>query len=296
MPTINGKACVANGRNLIVQSELKAGYLDGYDGGPRDSKGDFYSDNFIATNGETIFTFSSPDYVFKGSTSNNLAMYDSDKNYLGYQPITSATQKLVKSNVSYIRFSINFINEGGTTVELSDWLANHRYKLEKGSVATPLAPAPVDKVFSNGRQVYGRNLLKGTFTSSFPNGANGKGTTISLIDGDDGEKYLHVVSALNGGGMYMGAYQLSSIMLPFKKYTVSADIKGDGAISFGFEHAKSPVATLTSDWKRYSVSYEFGDRTESIIWYGIANFYIRLVKLEEGTIATPWTPAPEDVM
>ena len=155
---------------------------------------------------------------------------------------------------------------------------------------------PVDKVYSNEKIVYGRNLLKGTFTSSFPKGANKKGTTIEMIDGDDGEKYLHVVSAQRYGGMFIGTSQIPPIMLPFKKYTVSADIKGDGAISFGFENAKPPVITLTSDWKRYSFSYEFGDRVNSIIWYGAADFYVRLVKLESGTIATDWTPAPEDVM
>ena len=158
MPTINGRACVVNGtpvdkvfsngrqvygRNLIIQSELKGGYLDNGVITPNGSA-NFYSDNYIPTNGATVFTLSSPDYVFKGSTNDVLAMYDSNKNYLGFQRITSETQTLSKSNVAYIRFSINFMNEGGTQGYLSDWLANHRYKLEKGSVATPWTPAPAD--------------------------------------------------------------------------------------------------------------------------------------------------------
>jgi hypothetical protein len=160
MPTINGRACVVNGvpvdkvfsdgrqvygRNLIVQSDLKQGWLIRDDGSVMHySNTDFHLDNYISTNGATIFTFSSPDYVFKGSWYNTLAMYDSDKNYLGYQSITSATQTLSKPNAAYIRFSMNFTNEGGEVDHLSDWLAHHRYKLEKGTFATPWTPAPED--------------------------------------------------------------------------------------------------------------------------------------------------------
>lgn len=134
----------AVGTNLIIQSDLKSGDLNRADGGVTNSNRDFHSDNYIATNGETIFTFSSPDYAFKGASNHTLAMYDSDKNYLGYQSIYSATQTLSKSNVAYIRFSINFVDEGGTFGNLSDWLETHRYKLEKGSVATAWIPNSSD--------------------------------------------------------------------------------------------------------------------------------------------------------
>lgn len=138
----NGKQVY--GRNLIVQSRLKYGCI--YSGGSLGNGTiDFHSDNYIPTNGATVFTFSSPDYVFKGNGNNDrIAMYDSNKNYLGYQPITSATQTLSKSNVAYIRFSLNSGDEGNTTGNSSDWLANHRYKLEKGSTSTPYSIAPED--------------------------------------------------------------------------------------------------------------------------------------------------------
>ena len=134
----------AVGTNLIVQSNFKNGYLDPSTGSVQSSSIDFNSD-YIATNGATIFTFSSPDYVFKGDGGNDrIAMYDSDKNYLGYQPLNSPTQTLSKSNVAYIRFSINSQLEGNTATNSSDWLANHRYKLEKGSVATDYSVNPED--------------------------------------------------------------------------------------------------------------------------------------------------------
>ncbi|KZU83912.1 hypothetical protein [Lactiplantibacillus plantarum] len=134
----------AVGTNLIVQSDLKAGYFNRDNGGVTANGNNFYSDNYIATNGATVFTFSSPDYVFKGSGNHTLAMYDSDKNYLGWQSITSATQTLSHSNAAYIRFSINFTDGGGVNGDLSGWLDNHRYKLEKGSVATDWCPNPTE--------------------------------------------------------------------------------------------------------------------------------------------------------
>lgn len=133
------------GTNLIVQSDLKGGYLDRGNGSANNNGSyDFHLDSYIPTNGSTVFTFSSPDYVFKGSSNHTLAMYDSDKNFLGYQLITSPTQTLSKSNVAYIRFSINFVGEGGTTNKLSDWLSTHRYMLEKGIIAHDWSPSPQD--------------------------------------------------------------------------------------------------------------------------------------------------------
>ena len=133
------------GTNLIVQSDLKPGYINRDDGSMAPwGHSNFNSDNYIPTNGETVFTFSSPDYVFKGDWTNSLAMYDSDKNYIGWQSITLPTQTLSKPNAAYIRFSINFVNQGGVDGDLSGWLDNHRYKLEKGSIATDYSVNPED--------------------------------------------------------------------------------------------------------------------------------------------------------
>lgn len=138
------------GANLIVQSDLIGGCISRVDGTANAvATTDFHVDNYIPTNGETVFTFSSPDYLFKGSGNHTLAMYDSNKNYLGWQPIYSATQTLSKPNVAYIRFSINFVSEGGTAGRLSDWLANHRYKLEVGSVATSWSPNHSDSTYTS---------------------------------------------------------------------------------------------------------------------------------------------------
>lgn len=142
---INGIQANGGGVNLVAQSDLKPGCLDRNSGSANDNGTyDFHVDSYIPTNGSTVFTFSSPDYSFKGSGDHTLAMYDSNKNYLGYQLITSPTQTLNKSNVAYIRFSINFSDEGGTAGGLSDWLSTHRYMLEKGIIAHDWSPSPED--------------------------------------------------------------------------------------------------------------------------------------------------------
>lgn len=133
------------GTNLIAQSDLKGGYLNSNNGEVLYvGTYDFHVESYIPTNGSTVFTFSSPDYVFKGSSNCCLVMYDSDKKYLASQNITTATQTLSNPNTAYIRFSINFVREGGTAGELSDWLSTHRYMLEKGIIAHDWSPAPED--------------------------------------------------------------------------------------------------------------------------------------------------------
>jgi len=302
MLAINGKVCVANGRNLIVQSDLKPGYLDrGLGVANSDGGFDFKSNNYIATNGATAFTFSSPDYVFKGSDNDTLAMYDSDKNYLGWQSITSATQTLSKSNVAYIKFSINFINEGGTPGKLSDWLDTHRYKLETGTTATPLTPAPVDKVFSDGKQVYGRNLLTGTGHHT----VTGTGAwTQGNLSNETIDDLLTLFKGLEG-----------------QTVTVSVDYEYSGFIAgsvlnrnrLGWETTIfSDITSRFSLW--YSPNNDSGSGRMSVTFVVPENItgidesmgYIQFsgsgtgilshFKLEKGSVATPWSPAPEDVM
>lgn len=296
MTTINGRACVANGRNLIVQSGLKKGYLVRDNGGVNVYRGNnFYSDNYIATNGETVFTFSSPDYVFKGSTNHTLAMYDSDKNYLGYQTMTSATQTLSKSNVAYIRFSINFSDEGCTTGNLSDWLNSHRYKLETGTTATPWTPAPVDKVFSNGRQVYGRNLLLDTdFWITQPNTSQplkwainqddliGETITISFrVDIDN-------VTAIANQKRLVLAF--SWVSHSDNTIYVDPSLWVD-EIGVSIHQIVAKTIVIQKDAKLITLTpriYNQGVEADSI--------KVGHPKIEKGTKATDWTPAPEDVI
>jgi len=292
MRTINEKACVANGRNLIVQSDLKNGYLNRDNGSAVSVADNFYSDNYIATNGATVFTFSSPDYVFKGNWSDTLAMYDSDKKFLGYQIINSPTQTLSQSNTAYIRFSINFVHEGGTIFKLSDWLVNHRYKLETGTLATPWTPAPVDKVFSNGRQVYGRNLLVGT--DSTIRQAPGSFQWIANIS----KKVIKVgeslyFSAFINNAPHAGELLKGSAFCVMQAKDVSGKmlIQSNGnAINFDADGISQVIMVVPNETDTIQL-FIVNNNTSML-----QNPYYGYPKLEAGDVATPWTLAPEDVL
>ncbi|UTD42263.1 cell envelope integrity protein TolA [Lactiplantibacillus plantarum] len=134
----------AVGTNLIVQSTLAPGYLDRDKGSVNGYGNSDFHIGYIPVSGITTVTISSPDYTFTYNANHTLAMYDADKKFLGWEllyPTTTFSQE----NVAFIMISINFVTQGGTSGSMSDWLAKHRYKLEKGSVATDYSVNPEDQ-------------------------------------------------------------------------------------------------------------------------------------------------------
>lgn len=186
---------------------------------------------------------------------------------------------------------------------------------------------PVDKVFSNGQQVYGRNLLRSSEFDrywSIPSAA-------TIVDGYDGHKAVHVDATGFTTGAYVDVQQPIynadvQLIKPGEWYTLSFDAKGTGSIrthiypsvintSAGiylngvFYNGYVPYDgrhdwALTDEYVRYS--YSFKARTPlspttnegNILFRSMAgnSTYASLPKLEQGISTTPWTPAPEDVI
>ena len=175
---------------------------------------------------------------------------------------------------------------------------------------------PVDKVFSNGMQVYGRNLLQGT------------GTVSGDVYGDDG---ILVEGAFNGydanktkeawHGRFINLQ--SSLGRTNAKadewYTISVYIKSDKQIdtssltvyrvisdvwSSQLDNINMKDKPITTQWQQYSWSFQINNislqlnttRIEYNSDTGDNWIYWAGWKLETGKIATPWTPAPEDVL
>ena len=148
---------------------------------------------------------------------------------------------------------------------------------------------PVDKVFSNGRQVYGKNLIKGSYDSSYIYGINAN-ATIQKVTMDSGEVALHVIGTKSTSGFYIG------FNLPSGNYTASVDVKGTGEVrQIGWEGISDARMTPTSNWQRVSRTGSIDSGT-AFVFYGIMDVYVRLLKVDKGTLATDWSPAPEDVM
>ena len=165
---------------------------------------------------------------------------------------------------------------------------------------------PVDKVFSDGKQIYGRNLYLNSKAIKDVYGINGN-ATVTVEPFDSTTKMWHIV-AEQGTGNLVGIFfkDYANNKLPDNSdWSYSADIKGTGKISiFGIENGdhNPVVGTIGSERSRISQTGHVNEpKTKTIIMYfdttsSPLDVYIELPKLEIGKMPTPWTPAPEDVM
>lgn len=154
----------------------------------------------------------------------------------------------------------------------------------------------VDNVFSNGMQVYGRNLLKGTRTPNsltgdntlnqvvplyyFSNGKNVQNQNLSVGDTLTCE-FDWTVSNPTSGLFYVQLNGTNWQKLSQNISITSENKSGHSKFSFVVDASfLAGVATAT----RLRADYL---PTDSVLT--ISN-----VKLTKGSTATPWTPAPED--
>lgn len=171
---------------------------------------------------------------------------------------------------------------------------------------------PVDKVFSNGRQVYGRNLLQGTGTAS-GDVVNGGGIYAKgAFNGYDAVKtngawtgrYFNQKSALSRKNIAIGDWVTISVYVKADKPITDGDLNAYRVAEYGHLHGiNMSDKPITTEWQQYSWSYsidsyslnyentriEYSNNTDDnwMYWAGWM--------LEKGSVATPWTPAPEDV-
>ncbi|MDM7526343.1 hypothetical protein [Lacticaseibacillus paracasei] len=149
---------------------------------------------------------------------------------------------------------------------------------------------PVDKVFSNGRQVYGRNLLAGI--NKAVHQAPGWFQWVTNIPA----KFIKVgqpfcFSAFINNAPYAEAMGKGNAFCIIKAVDSSGNIllnKNGNAINFDADGVSQASLIVP-------------DKTSTILLFVMSNVmdqntYYGYPKLEFGSIATPWTPAPEDVM
>jgi len=187
---------------------------------------------------------------------------------------------------------------------------------------------PVDKVFSDGKQVYGRNLLLDTDFNNLPQYWTLRdGTVTGTFNGHNVIYY----DATNLTSDYVGVLQqpiynpaTTNRVLPSHWYTLSFYIKGTvkiksyvygsfvdtGASSYidgvalGYtNYDGSYTWDLTDGWTRHTYTFKSKSSfpstgTQNVLWRLLKGneFYIAMPKLEQGTLATPYSLAPEDVM
>ena len=162
---------------------------------------------------------------------------------------------------------------------------------------------PVDRAFSNGNQVYGRNMLTNSNFSSglwaLNRGTNSDGEAVVTTD-SDGDTCVHIT----GTGKKCGLYRFP---VPFNQNQVTTGsvlVKGTGKLSLvGLEHRPfSNFGTIsTESYSKVGSTVRAASITDAFCIYfnsvnGVLDVYIKFVKLEKGSVETPWTPAPEDVL
>lgn len=142
----------------------------------------------------------------------------------------------------------------------------------------------VVEVAGNVIDVGGRNIVSGSYDSSWSFTSIGK-ATIQKVTMDSGEAALHVIGLDTWSGFYAWfTHQTGG------NYTVSVDVKGTGIVNFLGWDGSSSVASMTpiNNWQRVSRTGSFDDKAHPFIFYGTMDVYVRLLKFEQGTIATPY--------
>ena len=152
-------------------------------------------------------------------------------------------------------------------------------------------------------QVSGLNYLQGTADFTWPGGIGENGTPKKSIENyTDNIKMLHISS-----DSYSGIYTKWGQAFPNEQlqvgddYTFSFDAKGRGAIGVAKNESDGgdPLSgtNLTNEWHRFSVSGKINNLNKAFIIYfrGGYDVYLKCVKIEKGTHATPWTPARQDI-
>lgn len=148
-----------------------------------------------------------------------------------------------------------------------------------------------------------RNLLLNSRNLDFDYGFNLAGQA-EKISYDENTNMWHI-TAEKGTGTNVGIYYhaTSTPLTTGQKVVFSYDIKGTGDYGLtgveNADHAIIPNGSVPSNWTRVSASGTVPkDGAAIVLYFDTSNsnldVYIKLPKLEIGTVATDWSPAPED--
>ena len=143
----------------------------------------------------------------------------------------------------------------------------------------------------------GVNLLQGTAKCEFSLNSNGGTQTVQKYD--DETNYIQHTSntPINAMGPW---WPLTPEV--GQVYTLSADVCGNGYIQgdyFRYEGSDSSTLSrvdLTDNWQRISNTFRVNAINGNWIIYANNSTLLKVkhIKIERGSVATPWTPAPSD--
>jgi len=350
MAVINGRACVANGRNLLLDTDFNNLALwfasqnwtkqaDKYNGlAVMQTTSDWGGiSQYVKVKTGEIYTLSLYARYTSGTGSSNIYWSlnnNLESGHAGAQVSNVSKQVNLSDSWQSVSATVTITSDGyirpriERTSNNSNVLQIAGMKLETGTLATPLTLAPVDKVFSDGKQVYGRNLLLDSQTQMR------KPSWLLQNTGwiEDWGTYL-------GSNIYRTNLQWRNARYDYKSlldrevinttddftYSVYFRVVGEDPAEMSYANivfysgATTKQGTVSmqltslkeSQWARAVVTFKFNGakydptkdninsiRIEMTAAPKVANAYYEFAapKLEKGNTATPYSIAPEDVM
>lgn len=231
---------------------------------------------------------------FKNNGSKDIYVYSNQGGRLFTLTPGSATRVVFEgiegNGIGNVQFQLRTV-AAADAMNITWW----RLKAENGNKVSDWSPAPEDT------QVGGRNLLQ---NSSFANTAKwtlSAGTTLQIVSDP---VYGNVGKISITGSNNTGVTNTSTnngVLVSGENYTMSGWFKSDVNVNIYIAYEGSGVVnakliSLTTSWQFFSYTRPYsGNGIVRIYGPTGAVVYATNLKVEKGTIATDWSPAPEDV-
>lgn len=189
--------------------------------------------------------------------------------------------------------AVNAIKSDGNWQGLSNILTNSGFLQTADGFLQKVQQTTIP-MFNGG----GINLVQGTAKFNFPLQSNGGVQSLQKYDNET--NYIqHTASQPSFIGPWFGTFTPEI----GKTYTISADVAGNGYILGGwFRYEGNDSSTLnrvdlTDNWQRISNTIHVNKISGNWIIYAGNSTLLKIkhVKIEEGYVATPWSPSPFDL-
>ena len=189
--------------------------------------------------------------------------------------------------------AVNAIKSDGNWQGLSNILTNSGFLQTADGFLQKVQQTTIP-MFNGG----GINLVQGTAKFNFPLQNNGGVQSLQKYDNET--NYIqHTASQPSFIGPWFGTFTPEI----GKTYTISADVAGNGYITgdiFHYEGNDSSTLNrvdLTDNWQRISNTIHVNKISGNWVIYASNSTLLKIkhVKIEEGYVATPWSPSPFDL-
>lgn len=189
--------------------------------------------------------------------------------------------------------AVNAIKSDGNWQGLSNILTNSGFLQTADGFLQKVQQTTVP-MFNGG----GVNLVQGTAKFNFPLQSNGGVQSLQKYDNET--NYIqHTANQPSFIGPWFGTFTPEI----GKTYTISADVAGNGYILGGwFRYEGNDSSTLnrvdlTDNWQRISNTIHVNKISGNWVIYASNSTLLKIkhIKIEEGYVATPWSPSPFDL-